>query len=226
MAWISTCETCGEKTICKRDTTTHRALCTSCRREEELSEEHQEETSEVSNTDRAESLKRLREMEYQEVIQKDNQKYKYVFLDIDGVINTPKNWKTDDELDRGCVEHLNDLVCPEVRWICSSTWRMGKTPEQLTKILQDHGFKGEIFANTPILWGTHRAFVRGNEIAMWLDDNLGHHKLMDYYVILDDDSDMLYTQRHNFICIDGFVGVTPKTTFLMRKILRMKRVDE
>ena len=149
--------------------------------------------------------------------------YKYVFLDIDGVVNTPKNWKDPDTtLDRYCVELLNEIVRPEVRWICSSTWRLGKSKERLTKILQEYGFKGEIYDNTPILM-KYSWSVRGNEIDKWLKDNeKQYYKRQDYYVILDDDSDMLYPQRNNFICVDGNVGVTPKTTFLMRNILRLE----
>ena len=39
------------------------------------------------------------------------------------------------------------------------------------------------------------------------------------YVILDDDSDMLYWQRNNFILVDRWVGITYGTVFQAKKML-------
>ena len=44
--------------------------------------------------------------------------------------------------------------------------------------------------------------VRGNEINKWIHDNndiIGDYIKFKDYVILDDDNDMLFIQRHNFI---------------------------
>lgn len=44
------------------------------------------------------------------------------------------------------------------------------------------------------------------------------------YVILDDDSDMLYWQRNNFILIDRFVGLTMGNVFQAKKILNNGKI--
>lgn len=53
--------------------------------------------------------------------------------------------------------------------------------------------------------------VRGNEINKWIHDNndiIGDYIKFKDYVILDDDNDMLFIQRHNFIQTNPFVGLT------------------
>ena len=54
--------------------------------------------------------------------------------------------------------------------------------------------------------------VRGNEIHSWIKDNeaLTGEAYHDYknYVILDDDSDMLYWQRNNFVHTSWKKGLT------------------
>ena len=91
-----------------------------------------------------------------------------------------------------------------------------------------------------VIKGSKLPIVRGNEIKQWVDTRLkypwhsdksldkeyqilnadGSFKFMrcnelhkDYsYVILDDDSDMLYEQKDNFILTDGSVGLSNKNT--------------
>jgi len=89
-----------------------------------------------------------------------------------------------------------------------------------------------------VIKGSKLPIVRGNEIKAWVDTHLkypwhvtpslgkhyqllnedGSFKIMnsnklgiDYqYVILDDDTDMLYEQKDNFVNTDGMVGLTSK----------------
>ena len=42
------------------------------------------------------------------------------------------------------------------------------------------------------------------------------------YVILDDDSDMLYWQRNNYINVDQYVGLTPKQVYKATRFLTGK----
>ena len=66
-------------------------------------------------------------------------------------------------------------------------------------------------------------YVRGNEILKWIIDNeelLGQHQFeFDSYVILDDDEDMLYQQRHNFIRVNYKTGLTRRDVHKACKIL-------
>lgn len=55
--------------------------------------------------------------------------------------------------------------------------------------------------------------VRGNEILQWMVDNeyrIGYPFNFKSYVILDDDSGMLLSQKDNFIHVDRRVGLTEK----------------
>jgi hypothetical protein len=44
------------------------------------------------------------------------------------------------------------------------------------------------------------------------------------YVILDDDSDMLYWQRNNFLLIDRFVGLTMGNVFQAKKMMNNGKI--
>ena len=146
---------------------------------------------------------------------------KFIFLDFDGVLNNDIVGGL--LLDPNCVELLNDLVRPDIKFVVSSTWRRSRTVDELTDVLQSFGFKGEVFDKTPIL--DHDAVFRGNEIYKWMSDNNGllgrqQYKFTDY-VILDDDSDMLYWQRNNFICVDASTGITRSIIYQCKRILKL-----
>lgn len=163
---------------------------------------------------------------------------KIIFLDIDGVLNheafyvkrhaeqqtiiyVPKDYPL-SEFCPDAIENLNSLIEQTgAKVVISSTWRHGKTVEQLQEILKKVGFKGEVIGKTPDM--RNRSVFRGNEIHRWLSDN---EKLIgkspsEYrnYVILDDDSDMLFWQRNNFIKVDYSVGLTKGVVFQAAKIL-------
>jgi len=159
---------------------------------------------------------------------------KIIFLDIDGVLNHERFYKERfearyeegaiphpySEIDPECVEKLN-LLCQstEAKVVISSTWRHSGL-DYCKDVLVFHGFKGEIIDITP----TCRCGMckRGNEIHRWIEDNrelVGPYYNFTEYVILDDDSDMLYWQRNNFLLIDRFVGLTSGDVFRAKKIL-------
>ena len=165
---------------------------------------------------------------------------KIIFLDIDGVLNHEAFYKERyekryeegaiahpySEIDIKCVEHLNNL-CSETgaKVVISSTWRHSGL-DYCKDVLEFHGFKGEIIDITPLC--RCGLCVRGNEILKWIKDN--EEKIGDRYynfteyVILDDDSDMLYWQRNNFLLIDRFVGLTMGDVFRAKKILNNGKI--
>jgi hypothetical protein len=135
-----------------------------------------------------------------------------IFLDIDGVLNStqffhqeaiyPRSDKR-SQLDRKAISFLNEIA--DWRFVLSSTWRKFYKREQMNNLLQEMGFKGYISDYTPILDG--KGLVRGNEILVWMrENNLSSSK---NYVIFDDDSDLLYWQRNNFIHVDNYFGLGP-----------------
>jgi len=158
---------------------------------------------------------------------------KIIFLDIDGVLNSDRFYRERakskqnhirylSEFDPECIELLNEIVKQTgAKIVVSSTWK-ALGVDKLKEIFRLVKFKGEIIDITPSLH--YDGMVRGNEIHLWMEKNkeiIG----CDYwaykdYVILDDDSDMLYWHRNNFILVDRFIGITPQTVFQINKLLK------
>lgn len=163
---------------------------------------------------------------------------KFIFLDIDGVLNN-LTWlrseehllipKTLDNNSRNphywfeprAVELLNEIIRKtNAHIVVSSSWRIGKSVEQLQNIFREVGIISLPIDKTPRLGfistddGYSASVPRGNEIKAWMEMNkdiLGDKMTKVKYVILDDDGDMLYWQRNNFIHVDPYVGITDLT---------------
>lgn len=144
---------------------------------------------------------------------------KIIFLDIDGVLNSDSILseyipEIDGEYypyQPHLIDNLNSILKRTgAKIVVSSTWRLGESVERLQYLLTHMGVKGEVIGKTDSY--TDKFVVRGNEILKWIQDNqnlLGCHHYDFYdYVILDDDSDMLYSQRNNFVHIQGEEGLT------------------
>lgn len=164
---------------------------------------------------------------------------KVIFLDFDGVLNS-ENWyrrrfkeiDTEDilgkypfyEFDPLSIVELNRIIeQTEAKVVVSSSWRIGKSVEDLQKMLDVVGFIGKVIDTTPHFFakGTDAndnkigyTIPRGCEIDWWLKEkgkfqriNWSYERQLEYlenslvknYVILDDDSDMLYGQREHFV---------------------------
>lgn len=180
-----------------------------------------------------------------------------IFLDFDGVLNS-EQWmvsrfeKVDMntissqypfyEIDPEAVAQLNrviDATCAKV--VVSSTWRLGRTPEQLAEILSHHSFKGEIIDVTPHFYvkSHHYTVPRGCEIEWWLKERKFQRinwsteeqlKCIEKaevknYVILDDDSDMLYGQREHFVKTSWKLGLTAELADRCIEILNSSLID-
>lgn len=173
---------------------------------------------------------------------------KIIFLDFDGVLNHEMWYKRrfqemDMELytskypyyefDPLSIEQLNRIIEQTgAKVVVSSTWRHGKTPQQLQELLENVGFKGEVISKTPdfVAYGKKidgdpiaYTVPRGCEIDWWLENegkfqriNWSVERQKEYlekaivknYIILDDDSDMLYNQREHFIKTSIYSGLT------------------
>lgn len=168
---------------------------------------------------------------------------KIIFLDIDGVLNH-QLWSSTDEFKKRCkrknkndvscwfcpqsVDYLNTIIKEtDAKIVVSSSWRLGRTIEELKKLLADNNIIGEVIGKTPHLLfknlaNYHYSVPRGCEIKAWLET---HKSILEEkiskakYVILDDDSDMLYWQRNNYIQIDSYCGITPSTILKAINIL-------
>ena len=106
-----------------------------------------------------------------------------IFLDIDGVLAPIRRWDRYGDVEHACMQVLNDIVASAAAdVVVSSTWRHGKTVEELQAMLEAHGFAGSIVDKTP---SDIPGAGRGDEIAAWLAEHP-----VDGYVIIDDHADM------------------------------------
>jgi len=152
---------------------------------------------------------------------------KIIFLDIDGVVATPDYLKDGQwALNPEKQEILGKILkLTGAKIVLSSSWRL-HTLEDTKAKMKEEGF---LFVDD-IIGVTIRAYhyidksskihlsiPRGVEIQQWIDThihsengkNFKRKKLgIDYqYVILDDDTDMLYTQRNNFVNTNSEKGL-------------------
>jgi hypothetical protein len=120
---------------------------------------------------------------------------KYLFLDIDGVLNSFNYLLSLDESDRDKTrKHIDptavnilNKICEEIDpyIVVSSSWRIIHTINEIQDILTSNGFKYKLMGFTPQLYFAGRQ--RGDEIKKYIRDN--KISALDI-VILDDDSDM------------------------------------
>lgn len=122
------------------------------------------------------------------------------------------------------MEWFNEL-CRDVnaKVVISSTWRMGRTVEELRELLKMCGATFEIIDKTP-----RTGYERGTDISKWLKDNIKpethgcHYYDFNSYVIIDDDSDMLLNQQNHFFKTDNYSGLTPNTCYKIKRFFTNK----
>lgn len=123
-------------------------------------------------------------------------------------------------------ELLNKLIDETgAKIVISSTWRHSGI-EFMKKVWEYEEMHGEIIGITPSLRSDKIDIPRGMEIKYYLEKDLGFHHInwseeeqqkrmdesgVENYIIIDDDSDMLYGQRNHFVHVlpsprnrDGF----------------------
>lgn len=153
---------------------------------------------------------------------------KVIFLDFDGVITTLKsNWTIDDKKVE-LVKEICDITGAKI--VISSSWRrytLEATIEAITKQETVRGHKPFSYPDlivdvTSRMYGfkygnkeTHYGICRGVEIDRWLWE----HRDVTNYVILDDDSDMLLSQKKHFIKTHALRGISKADVEKAIKIL-------
>jgi hypothetical protein len=141
---------------------------------------------------------------------------KYIFLDIDGVLNTESDWKHMYSLNQDCIKAFANAVkkCGEVRIVLSSTWRTGfaYNRECLPHIknLQQQLQKYElsIYGKTPMLPSGNRE----DEILEYID-----MYEVKQYVIIDDDASLFSKDCKQLLQIDARKGFTEKNGKQMKR---------
>jgi hypothetical protein len=148
----------------------------------------------------------------------------YIFLDLDGVlfaysprigISEQINYICENELLR-LVDRLS--ICYDVKIVITSSRRRNDLQSTLA-FLEEHGAKQQLlklivgqtefvkdycnFAKLGI------SLPRGVEIQHYIDVLMTAADAIDFqYIIIDDDTDMLYKHRDNFVHVDGDIGLT------------------
>ena len=170
-------------------------------------------------------------------------KYKVIFLDIDGVLNSVEFniWKKDNKVKCGSINPKEcqrlDKFCTEydIKLVISSTWRNGNSyieciTDFKNEIKDEPGLEliiPHIVGVTPYSKSRHR----GQEIQYFFDIAAGKYpeykKVMkeDFaiseYCIVDDDSDMLDTQMSNFVQTNTWKGITENDYIKIKQILKI-----
>lgn len=162
---------------------------------------------------------------------------KIIFLDIDGVLNC-QSWYKQAQQFKGeankfhfapyLVENLNRITDETgAKIVLSSTWRKGKTLEQLRDLFEEVGITGELIDKTTVLHFSNwkRNVPRGCEILHWIEENKGilGTNILNWkdYVIIDDDSGMMFWHRKNFFRTDNSGGgLTNNLTYQIINFLK------
>lgn len=152
------------------------------------------------------------------------------------------------EFDPRAVGRLNRIIKEtHAKIVVSSSWRSGENIESLQLLFDRVGIIGEVVGLTPHLWCTKPyedmdgyRIPRGCEIDWWLDNhgdfqriNWSKEEQIKYenkskvknYIILDDDSDMLYGQREHFIKTQHPTGLTDELADRAIEILNKALID-
>ena len=123
------------------------------------------------------------------------------------------------QMDGKRIGWLNTL-CEETNSavVLSASMRGGKSVQDLQRIFNYCGATFTIISKT----GHSESRIRGVEILNWLKDNCMQWFGVNYYdfhryAIIDDDSDMLLWQQHNFFHCDNYSGLTPNTCYKIKR---------
>lgn len=155
---------------------------------------------------------------------------KYIFLDFDGVINTPKG-----KFDKNAVTNLRRLLeRTDAKVVISSTWRL-QVMEYIQQLWQEYQLPGEVIDLTPSCNSTNFSNVdgqeewqglhgcKGLEIAEWLRLNA---KEPYQYIILDDEEDFLFSQREHLVKVEGSKGLDKADVRVAIQILNTKEISQ
>jgi hypothetical protein len=155
---------------------------------------------------------------------------KVIFLDIDGVLCTTRAhvaYATGllmRHYDPTCTRILARL-CRETsaKIVLSSTWRLTFNLSHMDALLMNAGFEDVPWhqawrtpdLSTSRMYGDLTDTKRGDEIERWMSQ----HGRPERYVIIDDDTDMLESQKPYFIQTDTHEGFGFKEYEKARELL-------
>lgn len=138
---------------------------------------------------------------------------KVLFLDVDGVLNTFRDYETigDDvmfyRINRRCLDRLKNIIKETgCKLVLSSSWRVMKDGRETLEKIGELEFIGETDEDSG---------PRGFQIKRWLDK----HPEVENYCIVDDDGDMMQNQLPHFIQTDPEYGITETIEYRIKYVL-------
>lgn len=138
---------------------------------------------------------------------------KLLFLDFDGVLNTPRTWGKfyiDDgsqAVDPERVALVNKIVdATGAKVVISSKWRRSKTLGELDSLLKKQGATFDVYGTTPY----DRHSTRRGEIIQFVRYLKRAEITTGNMVIIDDDSDASIAGCFVQTNLDGDEGLTEK----------------
>ena len=160
---------------------------------------------------------------------------KVIFLDIDGVLNSEdhaiychENPKFIEEggsiyVDPYPVLYILQLIDEmDLKLVISSSWRtwdLESTIKEFNRYKSLCRLTQYIVGITPRNMDDRVWVDRGEEIQQYLNE----HPEIDNYVIVDDDNDMLDSQRDNFVRTNNRHGLTIYDCDKIREILNREK---
>lgn len=192
------------------------------------------------------------QLAFEEFINKRN----FLFLDFDGVMNSNRMyesfenrddyfaWKAANRDEHGSpfdpesMRLLNLLIEEfDIDVIISSSWR--NTLKKMQKLWKDRGLSGRVVGITDR--SGHR--LRGKEIKDFLVDNFNHYSfnwnwweaagyynhhydIVNQYVIIDDDSDMLFEHRNNFVKTNHDLGGFDEAAYHRARAIFLRKPEQ
>lgn len=166
---------------------------------------------------------------------------KFLFLDIDGVLNTGRYQEVLIDSDQHfinedgalfdpiAIENLRYIVqSTSAKIVLTSTWRMDGI-EAMRVMWKRRRMPGNVYGITPHSitrfadvdtrdeWSKHAIGSRGMEIHEWLVRNT---KGSNAYVILDDENDFLLYQANHVVLTDPYNGLTKEVANRVMEILK------
>jgi len=147
---------------------------------------------------------------------------KYLFLDIDGVMNSFNDYNVTGEefldkindisfvISKKQIDLLNQIIekyNPKI--VLSSYWRTRYPIEKINKIFKENGSKCAVIAKTDEKGEEHKD--RWEQIKRFIDKNN-----IENYIILDDDS--LGNKAKNHIKTDPYKGLEKEHIDRIKKI--------
>lgn len=154
---------------------------------------------------------------------------KFIFLDIDGVLNTANYQSWRQFLGKVIYDDNGHLSAPSAvknlarlikhtgaKIILSSSWRLDGL-DVMRRMWKERKMPGEIYDITPYVNARdYPLYTRGIEVKIWLEKN-GYVGCPD--VIIDDIDDFLEEQNHRVILTNYKRGLTRIAMFRCMQML-------